>query len=202
MVILLILAGGHVLRVDGEDAVRVDVEGDLDLRHAARRGRMPVEVEAAERAVVARLGALALEHVDLDGGLAVGRGARRSPSSCVGMVVLRGIIGVITPPSVSTPSESGVTSRSTMSFTSPESTPAWTAAPMATTSSGFTPCCGSLPKKLLDVSCTIGMRVEPPTRTTSSISFGLLLRVGQAFLVGSSVRWTRSSHHLLELRAA
>ena len=35
---------------------------------------------------------------------------------CVGIVVLRGIITVITPPSVSTPSESGVTSSSTMSL--------------------------------------------------------------------------------------
>src|SRR3712207_7778820 len=28
---------------------------------------------------------------------------------------------------------------------------------------------GSLPKKPLTISCTFGMRVEPPTRTTSSI---------------------------------
>ncbi len=41
----------------------------------------------------------------------------------VGIVVLRGISTVITPPSVSTPSESGVTSSSRMSFTSPPSTP-------------------------------------------------------------------------------
>ena len=40
----------------------------------------------------------------------------------VGIVVFRGICAVITPPSVSTPSESGVTSSSRMSFTSPAST--------------------------------------------------------------------------------
>ena len=66
-----------------------------------------------------------------------------------------------------------------MSFTSPESTPACTAAPMATTSSGLTPLCGSLPKNFLTVSCTSGMRVEPPTSTTSSMSLGVLLRVGE-----------------------
>ena len=44
------------------------------------------------------------------------------------------------------PSDSGVTSSSSTSLTSPLSTPPWIAAPTATTSSGFTPLCGSLPK--------------------------------------------------------
>ena len=64
----------------------------------------------------------------------------------VGIVVLRSISLVVTPPSVSMPSESGVTSSSSTSLTSPASTPAWIAAPIATTSSGLTPLCGSLPK--------------------------------------------------------
>ncbi len=70
-------------------------------------------------------------------------------NTCVwsfGMVVLRSIITVITPPSVSMPSDSGVTSSSKTSFTSPVSTPPWTAAPTATTSSGLTFCFGCLPK--------------------------------------------------------
>src|SRR5437868_3402615 len=67
-----------------------------------------------------------------------------------GMVVLRSISLVNTPPSVSMPSDSGVTSRSSMSLTSPRSTPPWIAAPTATTSSGLTPLLGSLPKKSLD----------------------------------------------------
>ena len=41
----------------------------------------------------------------------------------VGMVVLRGMSTVVTPPSVSMPSESGVTSSRSTSFTSPPSTP-------------------------------------------------------------------------------
>mmetsp|Transcript_14788 Transcript_14788/g.29945 ORF Transcript_14788/g.29945 Transcript_14788/m.29945 type:complete len:235 (+) Transcript_14788:741-1445(+) len=86
------------------------------------------------------------------------------------MVVLREMSFVMTPPSVSMPSESGVTSSSRMSLTSPRSTPPWMAAPSATTSSGLTPLKGSLPKKALTVSCTFGMRVMPPTRMTSLTS--------------------------------
>ena len=63
-----------------------------------------------------------------------------------GIVVLRGISTVMTPPSVSTPSESGVTSSRTTPLTSPARTAPWIAAPMATTSSGLTPLCGSFPK--------------------------------------------------------
>ena len=57
------------------DAVGVDVEGDLDLRNAARRRRQVDELELAERLVVARHLPLALQHVDLDARLhVVGRG--------------------------------------------------------------------------------------------------------------------------------
>ena len=87
----------------------------------------------------------------------------------VGIVVLRLMIGVATPPRVSMPRVSGVTSSSSTSRTSPLSTPAWIAAPTATTSSGFTPRCGSLPKNWRTFSMTSGMRVWPPTSTTSSI---------------------------------
>ena len=68
----------------------------------------------------------------------------------VGIVVLRSMSRVMTPPSVSMPSDSGVTSRSRTSFTSPPSTPAWIAAPIATTSSGLTPLWGSFPNSRLD----------------------------------------------------
>ena len=88
----------------------------------------------------------------------------------IGMVVLRSIRRVITPPRVSRPSESGVTSSRSTSLTSPASTPPWIAAPMETTSSGLTPLLGSLPLAIrLTISATIGIRVEPPTSTTSSI---------------------------------
>src|SRR5512142_2104714 len=90
---------------------------------------------------------------------------------------------VITPPSVSMPSDSGVTSSSSRSFTSPASTPAWIAAPTATTSSGFTPLCGSLPNSSRTICCTRGIRVEPPTRTTSSIFDGSMPASESACLV-------------------
>ena len=63
---LLLDAGAEVLGADVDDAVRVDVEGDLDLRHAAGRRRDADQVELAEGAVVGRHLALALEDVDLD----------------------------------------------------------------------------------------------------------------------------------------
>jgi molecular chaperone DnaK len=66
--------------------------------------------------------------------------------------VFRDINDVKTPPSVSMPRESGVTSSSRRSLTSPANTPAWIAAPTATTSSGLTPRCGSLPNSSLTIS--------------------------------------------------
>src|SRR6185437_5818398 len=70
----LILAGAQVLGADVDDAIGVDIEGDLDLRDAARRGRNADQVELAESAVLRRHRALALQHVDLDRGLVVGGG--------------------------------------------------------------------------------------------------------------------------------
>ena len=67
----LLLAGALVLRGHVHDAVRVDVEGDLDLRDAAGRRGDAGELERAERLVVAREVALALEHLDRDRRLVV-----------------------------------------------------------------------------------------------------------------------------------
>ena len=99
---------------------------------------------------------------------------------------------VNTPPRVSIPRERGVTSRSTTSLTSPLRTAAWIAAPTATTSSGLTPLFGSLPKILCTRSCTVGMRVMPPTRITSSISPGARPASLSAWRQGPSVLSTRS----------
>ena len=65
----------------------------------------------------------------------------------VGIVVFFSMSLVMMAPSVSMPSESGVTSSSSTSFTSPASTPPWMAAPTATASSGLTSLRGSLPKR-------------------------------------------------------
>ena len=50
------------------------------------------------------------------------------------------------------------------SLTSPCKTPPWTAAPSATTSSGLTPLCGSLPKSSFTISIIFGIRVMPPLK--------------------------------------
>ncbi len=111
----------------------------------------------------------------------------------VGMVVFLLISLVITPPSVSMPRDSGVTSSSSTSLTSPFSTPAWIAAPMATASSGLTSLRGSLPNSSRTLSTTFGMRVWPPTRITSSMSESLTPASLIAMRQGSMVRWISSS---------
>ena len=78
-------------------------------------------------------------------------------------------------------------------MTSPVSTAPWIAAPTATTSSGLTPLCGSLPKISLTICWTRGIRVEPPTSTTSSISDGLSLASSSAFRTGALQRSKRLS---------
>ncbi len=90
--------------------------------------------------------------------------------SSVGMVVFFSMSRSNRPPLTSMPRESGVTSSRTMSSTSPASTPPWMAAPSATASSGLTFFFGSWPVSSSTCSATWGIRVEPPTRMTSSMS--------------------------------
>ena len=93
-------------------------------------GRMPSRMKRPERLVVrrpsrARPGAT---WISTDGWLSAA--VENTWLLLVGIVVLRGMSGVATPPSVSMPSVSGVTSSSRTSRTSPLSTPAWIAAPI------------------------------------------------------------------------
>mmetsp|Transcript_34129 Transcript_34129/g.96709 ORF Transcript_34129/g.96709 Transcript_34129/m.96709 type:complete len:307 (+) Transcript_34129:453-1373(+) len=131
-------------------------------------------------------------------------------SALVGMVVLRGMSVVMTPPAVWSPRERGVTSSRTrsfmrssmtgccvseLSFSSPvgegglHSTAACTAAPAATTSSGFTEWHSSLPlKKSLSICWTLGMRVEPPTSTMSWTLSAVIWASARTALSGSTKR--------------
>ena len=68
---LLLCTGGFVLRGHVHDAIGVDIEGDFNLRQTARRGRDTFQPEATQAHVVRRHGALALQHVDIDGCLAI-----------------------------------------------------------------------------------------------------------------------------------
>ena len=72
---LLLLVRGLVLRGHVQDAVGVDVKGDLDLRHPALSWRNPVQLELAQRTVVRGELALALHDVNLHARLVV-RGGR------------------------------------------------------------------------------------------------------------------------------
>src|SRR3989338_1504378 len=69
------------------------------------------------------------------------------------------------------------------------------AAPKATTSSGLTPLDGSLPKKSLTKETTFGIRVIPPTKTTSltflipiPASFKHFLHGSKHLLIKSAVK--------------
>ena len=109
-----------------------------------------------------------------------------------GIGVLRGIKTFITPPIVSRPSDRGVTSLSIRSRSSPVRMPACTAAPIATTSSGLTDWHGSRGMRVRTISCTIGMRLEPPTKTTSSMSSAARPESLRAPCTGRSRRSSRS----------
>ncbi len=65
------LAGPQLLRLDLQDAVGIDQERHLDLGHPGGHGIDPGQIEARERAVVLGQLALPLQHVHVDGGLAV-----------------------------------------------------------------------------------------------------------------------------------
>src|SRR5262249_6686557 len=71
---LLFAARGQVLRRHVHDAVRVDVEGDLDLRDTPGGGRQAGQVEDTELLVVGGDLAFALVDLDADRGLVVGGG--------------------------------------------------------------------------------------------------------------------------------
>ena len=111
----------------------------------------------------------------------------------VGIVEFLGINTVITPPNVSSPSDNGVTSSNTISFTSPVNTPPWILAPIATTSSGLTSWDGSIPSSFLTTSWTLGILVDPPTSSTLSISLVLILASLIACLNGFNVSSIKSS---------
>ena len=112
----------------------------------------------------------------------------------VGMVVLRSMSGSLTPPSVSIPSVSGVTSSSTMSLvTSPAMMPACIAAPIATASIGSTPDSGVLPTTSPTNFLTSGILVGPPTITILPMSETATFASSSAFSMDGLQRCTIGS---------
>ena len=148
---MLLLACSEILCRNIDDAVGVDIEGDFDLRYAAAGRSDTVQMEASERFIVvaiSRSPCRTLTSTEVWLSAAV----EKTWLFFVGIVVLRSISFVNTPPSVSMPSESGVTSSRRMPSTSPPRTPPWIAAPTATHSSGLMPLNGSLPVIFLTAS--------------------------------------------------
>jgi len=99
---------------------------------------------------------------------------------------------VNTPPNVSIPNDNGVTSSNTRSFTSPDKTPPWIAAPIATHSSGLIPLSGSFPVIFLTASWTAGTLVDPPTNNTLCKSFAVTPASFIAFSTGILVASIKS----------
>ena len=110
-----------------------------------------------------------------------------------GMVLLRAITRSTSPPMVSRPSDSGITSSSSHSSSAvrlPASRLACMAAPSATTWSGSRLIRGSLPNRSATMRRTMGMRVAPPTMTTPLTSSAARLASRSARRALDSVRAT------------
>ena len=110
--------------------------------------------------------------------------------------MLRSIIFVAMPPTVSIERESGVTSiriRSAAApvVTRPPSLAPCTAAPSATHSSGLRLRDGSFPVRRRTFSCTAGIRVEPPTSSTIPSCAVETPASSSTLRTGISVRSTR-----------
>ena len=87
-------------------------------------------------------------------------------------------------------------------MTSPLMIAAWMAAPTATTSSGFTVMFGSLPPvRRRTRFCTAGMRVDPPTRITSSMSSAVTLASAMACCDRAEAALDEVGGDLVERRA-
>ena len=67
-----VFPGSEILGRNIEDAVGVDVESHLDLRHTTRRRRNPYQVKPAKGPIVLRHFALTLQDVHLDRSLILG----------------------------------------------------------------------------------------------------------------------------------
>src|SRR5581483_163689 len=101
---------------------------NLDLRNTTGRWRNAYQFELTQTPIARGDFAFALQDMNFDRRLVINHGRKRQ-AVAQGIVELRSIIFVNNPPRVSKPRLSGSTSSSTMSFTSPVSTPPWIAAP-------------------------------------------------------------------------
>ena len=132
------------------DTVGIDIECNFDLRDSTWSWRDTCTAGICPRVVLPAAISLSPCITWMSTAVWLSAAVEKIWLFFVGIVVFLSISFVATPPSVSMDRDSGVTSRSSTSFTSPVSTPAWIAAPIATHSSGLMPLNGSLPVTLLD----------------------------------------------------
>ena len=151
------------------DAVGVDVEGDLDLGHAPRGRRDAVQVEAPQGPVIRGHLPLALEHVDGHRGLVVRRGGED--------LALRGGDGGVALDDLGHDPAQGLDAQGQGGDVQQQHVlhfalehPGLDGGAHRHHFVGVDPLVGLLAENLLDLSCTRGMRVMPPTSMTSSIS--------------------------------
>ena len=186
---------------DVDDAVGVDVERDLDLRHAARRRRQPDQLEASERAVVARHLALALQHVHFDARLVVGRRREDLALPRRDRRVARDERRHHAAQRLDAERQRRhVEQQHVLDFARRARRPGSPRRPRRLRQDSR-PC--AVPCRTCSfTSCWIfGMRVEPPTSTTSSMSDGFTPASASACFSGAIERSQQIVDELLELRA-
>ncbi len=150
-----------------DNAVRVDVEGHFDLGDAARRRRNAVQDEVPRVLLYCAISRSPATR-DIHLGLSVCRG-REDLALLVGIVVLRSMILVNTPPMVSIPRDSGVTSSNSSPVTSPVRTARLNGCADRDTLVGIDAFERLFPEISLDCLLYRGVRVDPPTSNTLSI---------------------------------
>jgi len=94
-----------------QDTVRINVEANINLWLTMRQRRNTIQVELSKNIVIASHTTFTLKHLNEHTRLVVSIRQESLSFFLAGTVVLRLMSVVITPPAVSRPSESGVTSK-------------------------------------------------------------------------------------------
>jgi hypothetical protein len=163
---LLLPSRRRILRGNVEDAVGIDVERHLDLRSAARGGRNAFEAEPPERAIVARQAPFSLQHVDVDRRQVVCGAAERFGLLCGNRAVAWNQHGHHASLGLDA-------QRQRRHVEEDDSLDVATEHRTLNRRAGgddfvrIHALRGSRPKSCVTRSCTFGMRVWPPTKTTS-----------------------------------
>ena len=160
---------------------------------------MPGELELADGPVVLRHLPLALQHVDLDRGLVVLGGREDLRLLGRDRRVARDQHGGDAAQRLDAERERGHVEQQHVLHLAAQHAALDRGADRHDLVRVHRPCCGSLPKKSFTICWIFGMRVEPPTRMTSSISLGLEPGVLERLLHRRDGALDQVVHQLLEL---